>query len=124
MASFGEGLGLGDRSALKIACGFGAGMGQLGKTCGAVTGALMVIGLKYGKASPEDEAAKQKTYALVREFVKKFEALNGTTVCRELIGYDLTTEEGLKAARASGAFQTACQKYIRDAVKLLEEMGF
>jgi len=98
-------------------------MGQLGKTCGAATGAFMVIGLKYGKSINDEEAAKQKTYRLVREFVKKFEAINGATVCRDLIGYDLSTEEGLKTARASGVFQTACLKYIRDAVKILEEMG-
>jgi C_GCAxxG_C_C family probable redox protein len=124
LASFSEELGLGAGTALKLAGGFGAGMGQLGKTCGAVTGALMVIGLKYGKDLTGDEAAKQKTYRLVRDFINKFEAQNGTTVCRELIGYDLTTEEGLKAARASGVFQRACLKYIRDAIAILETPGF
>ena len=99
-------------------------MGRLGKTCGAATGAFMVIGLKYGKGASGEEPSKQKTYDLVDEFVRKFEAVNDTTVCRELIGYDLTTEEGLKAARASGIFQSSCLKYIRDAVKILEEMGF
>ena len=99
-------------------------MGRLGKTCGAATGAFMVIGLKYGKSSPGEEPAKQKTYDLVYKFVKKFEVVNGTTVCRDLIDYDLTTEDGLKKARASGIFQTSCLKYIRDAVKILEEMGF
>jgi hypothetical protein len=84
----------------------------------------MVIGLKYGKGTPAEEPLKQQTYALVREFAKKFEAENGTLICRELIGYDLTTEEGMKAARANNVFQTACQKYIRDAVKILEGMGF
>ncbi len=97
-------------------------MGQLGKTCGAVTGAFMVIGLKYGKSTAPEEPAKLKTYYLVREFVNKFEAINGTTGCRELIGYDLTTDDGLKAARTSGVFQSSCQKYIRDAVRILEEI--
>ncbi len=99
-------------------------MGRLGLTCGAVTGAVMVIGLKYGKAQPPDEPAKQKTYRLVQEFMGKFAAVNRTTVCRDLIGCDLTTEEGLKTARANGVFQNECLKYIRDAVKILEEMGF
>jgi len=123
-APFSEGIGVEPKTALKIACGFGAGMGQMGKTCGAATGAFMVIGLKYGKGTPAEEPLKQQTYALVREFTKKFEAINGTLVCRELIGYDLTTEEGLKAARASGIFRKSCLKYIRDAVMILEDMGF
>ncbi len=99
-------------------------MGRLGKTCGAVTGALMVIGLKYGKAIPGDETPREKTYDLTREFIRKFENINSTTVCRDLIGYDLTDEQGLKKARASGVFQTLCRKYIADAVKTLEDMGF
>jgi C_GCAxxG_C_C family probable redox protein len=99
-------------------------MGRLGKTCGAATGALMVIGLKHGASFSDDEAAKQKTFQLVRDFIRHFEIKNGTSVCRELIGYDLTTEEGVKAARASGVFQRACPQYIRDAVNILAEMGF
>lgn len=99
-------------------------MGRLGKTCGAVTGTTMVIGLRYGKAIPEDEPAKQKTYELVQEFVRKFEQINGTTECRALIGYDLTTSEGMKGARAAGVFNNICTKYVRDGVKILEEMGF
>ena len=99
-------------------------MGQMGKICGAATGAFMVIGLKFGKSTPAEEPLKQETYALVREFAKKFEAENGTLVCRELIGYDLTTDEGMKAARANNVFQTSCRKYILDAVKILETMGF
>ncbi len=84
----------------------------------------MVIGLKYGKASPEEEPSRDKTYKLVREFISQFEELNKTTICRDLIGYDLTDEEDLKAARASGIFQTSCLKYIRDAIGILEAMGF
>ncbi len=84
----------------------------------------MVIGLKNGKAMPDEEPARQKTYAQVSEVIRKFESLNKTTICRELIGYDLTTDEGMEAARASGIFQTSCLKYIRDTINILEEMGF
>ena len=123
-AVFSEDAGLDLKTALKIGCGFGAGMGRLGKTCGAATGAFMVIGLRYGKSTSDEEAARQKTYDLVNMFVRKFEEINGTIVCRELIGYDLTSEEGLNVARASGVFQTSCLKYVRDAVNILEGMGF
>jgi C_GCAxxG_C_C family probable redox protein len=115
---------LDSKKALKIACGFGSGMGRMGKTCGVATGAFMVIGLKYGKSTAEEDAGRQKTYELINEFVRKFEKLNGTTGCRELIGFDLTTPEGQKAARDADIFNKVCTKYIRDSVKILEEMGF
>lgn len=69
-------LGLDRETALKVAAPFGVGMGRMGETCGAVTSAFMVLGLKYGRIKAEDEETKEKTYDLVREFVKRFESRN------------------------------------------------
>jgi len=54
-------FGLEPELALRISSSFGGGMGYIGETCGAVTGAFMLIGLKYGKVKAEDNAAKEKT---------------------------------------------------------------
>ena len=89
VSSFSEDLGLDKETARKISCGFGAGIGRYGNICGAVTGATMVIGLKYGKGTVGDDAAKEKTYTLVQEFLRKFRAKNGSINCTELLGYDL-----------------------------------
>lgn len=82
----------------------------------------MLIGLKYGKAKPDDEAAKEKTYRLVREFVSRFEQRHGTMLCRELINADISTPEGLQAARNKGLFTTACPAFVRSAVEMLQEL--
>ena len=71
-STYSDGLGLETEMAKRIAGGFGAGMGYIGETCGAVTGALMLIGLKYGKVDVEDNGAKDKTYTLVQEFTRRF----------------------------------------------------
>ena len=115
-------FGLDIETALKIAAGFGGGMGRMGETCGAVTGAFMVIGLKYGKTKAEDDQAKEKTYELVRESAKRFKARNGTIICKELLGCDLSTPEGMKLAKEKGLTETLCPKFIQDAVEILEEM--
>ena len=81
LSAYAPDLGLADETALKIAAGFGGGMGRMAETCGAVTGALMVLGLKYGATSPEREA-KERVYERVREFAKRFKARNGSLVCR------------------------------------------
>ena len=122
LSAFASEFGVDIETALKIAAGFGGGMSRMGGTCGALTGAFMVIGLKYGKTKAEDDQAKEKTYELVREFAKRFKSRNGTIVCNELLGCDLGTPEGMKLAKEKGAIDTFCPKFVQDAVEILEEM--
>lgn len=121
-STYSEQLGLDKTSALKISGGFGGGMCHLGETCGVVTGAFMLIGLKYGKAQEDDNAAKEKTAVLVREFAERFKAINGSIKCTELIGYDLSTEEGRKALNETKSWKTVCAKMVRDASQIVEEL--
>ena len=97
-------------------------MARMGETCGAVTGAFMTIGLKYGKIKAEDEGARDKTYELVSEFAARFKDRHGSIVCRELLGYDLSNPDGLTTAREKGVFDTLCPKFVRDATEILEEI--
>ncbi|MGA2670868.1 MAG: C-GCAxxG-C-C family protein, partial [Dehalococcoidia bacterium] len=99
LSTYSEQLGLEEALALKVACGFGGGIGRTGRTCGAVTGAVMVIGLKHGQADVADEESRQKTHKLVKQFIDKFTALHGSIECRELIGYDLSDSAESKLAR-------------------------
>lgn len=115
-------LGLEPKTALKIAGAFGAGMGFIGEACGAVTGAFMVIGLKHGKCEADDNAAKEKTYSLVREFARRFVAIHGSVKCKELLEYDISTPEGLRKAREKGIFSTICPLYVKSAAEILEEI--
>ncbi len=116
-------LGLDRVTALKVAGPFGRGMGRMGETCGAVTGALMAIGLKYGQTVGEDKAAKEKSYELARQFAERFNARNrGCLTCRELLGADISTPEGLQKLREKQAFTTMCPKFVRDAAEIVEEL--
>lgn len=109
-------------TALKIATSFCGGMGRMGDTCGAVTGAFMVIGLKHGKTEAEDDESKERTYGLVREFVKEFESRNGSIKCKDLLGIDIGTPEGLNLIREKNLFDTLCTKLVRDAVEIIEKI--
>jgi hypothetical protein len=82
----------------------------------------MVIGLKHGKARPDDDAAKEKTYQLVRAFVSRFRERHGSITCRELISADISTPEALQAARDRQLFATVCHPLVKDAVEILEEI--
>lgn len=122
LSTYGPELGLNRETALRVAGAFGGGMGHLGGTCGAVTGAFMAIGLKYGKTRDGENEKRDKGYALVRQFTEEFEACNGSIVCRELLGRDISTEEGLAQAREAGVFSTICPKLVQDAVEILEQL--
>lgn len=120
LSAFGPDLGLERETALRVAGAFGGGMARTGQTCGAVTGALMVIGLKYGQTTVDAKQAKEKTYALAREFMRQFEARHGSIACQALLGHDLSTPEGLQLAREKGLFTSLCPKLVADAVEILE----
>jgi C_GCAxxG_C_C family probable redox protein len=124
LSTYGKRIGLKREVALKIAGGFGGGIGRMGKTCGAVTGAVMVIGLQFGMVDLADKDAKEQTYALVREFMDRFTALHGSTECKELLGCNLNTPEGFLYAKEQNLFVTICQELVQHAAELLEELIF
>lgn len=121
-AAFCEDFGLEKSHALKIACSFGAGMGYMGETCGAVTGAFLVLGLAYGQSTKGDTHSRAQTYVFVKDFASRFRKINGSINCKELLNYDLSDKQQLNAAKQTNIFKMKCPKYVRDAVGILEEM--
>ncbi|MCK9418356.1 MAG: C-GCAxxG-C-C family protein [Nitrospirae bacterium] len=121
LSTYGPQFGLDRENAVKIAKAFGSGMG-MGGTCGAVTGALMVIGLKHARLKGRSLFSKDRTEEIAREFVARFKARNETTECRELLGCDLGTPEGIKTAKKEKHFKKHCPKFVQDAAEILEEI--
>jgi C_GCAxxG_C_C family probable redox protein len=121
-SAFSHELGLDEKTAKRIACGFGAGISRTGNICGAVSGAIMVIGLRYGKAEQGDDAATEKTRALTRRFIQEFTQKNGSVNCTELLGYNLKNQDEYDAAAKANLFRTRCPEYVKDAVCILEKI--
>ena len=112
-------LGLDETSALKIASGFGGGM-ACAETCGAVTGAYMVIGLKHGHTSPDVEG-KANTKMLIKSFNEKFMAEHGSLICKKLIGYDISIPGQAEAAAETEVFTEKCPGFLKTACTILED---
>jgi C_GCAxxG_C_C family probable redox protein len=116
---FGSEFGISESDCLKIACAFGGGMGRQQHTCGAVTGALMVLGLKYGKALNDSEEKKDFTYLKTREFFTEFKKMHGSTLCKDLLnGLDMNDPEDHKKIIEQKLFNIQCEKYVADAVTI------
>ena len=117
LVAYSSQLGLKRESAFKIASGFGGGMGWMGETCGAVTAAYMVIGLKYGAISVKDSYSREFTHDAVARFTDLFRERNGSTLCRDLIGgIDMSSVEGRKQIREKGRVP----QIVSDAIIVLE----
>jgi C_GCAxxG_C_C family probable redox protein len=114
-------FGMDEETALKVAGGFGGGMGHTGDVCGALSGAVMLLGLKYAQHEVGDDNARTQTYALVKDLMGAFEGEFGSTKCRDVLGFDLNCEGGYEKAREARAFKTACLPAIKRAVELAEE---
>lgn len=122
LSTYGGEFGLERETALKAAAPFGGGMGSLGEVCGAVTGALVVIGLKYGHTEAKDKETKARAYERTRDFAARFRSRHGALCCRELLGCDLTTAEGMEKARQQGLFTELCPRFVRAAAEILEDV--
>ncbi len=112
-------LGLDENTALKIGSAFGGGMSRHGEVCGAVTGALMSLGLKFGSTSPDDD---EKVREASQELMRQFKETNGSLLCKELLGYHLIVPEERKKAKESGVFNTICPLLVQNATGLAEEI--
>lgn len=121
LATFSEEMELSRETALKIACPFGGGFGGYGRTCGALTGAMMVIGLKYGTTKATDLEAKKMSREKTRELIQTFEKTHGTSICNELVGFDRCNLSGTDLMIKVPIFYKTCPKLLETVVSFLEE---
>jgi C_GCAxxG_C_C family probable redox protein len=120
-ASFSNELGLDEEQALKIGGCFGSGM-RKGEVCGACAGALMALGLKYGQSEVGDLESKLKSDDVCVKFLEKFESLNGSYICNELLNCDIRTKEGVEYAVENNLFTEFCPKMVESATLIAEEL--
>ncbi len=118
-STFAPQFGMDEVTALKLASPFGAGIARHGEVCGAVSGALLTLGLARGADTP---AGKEEIYRLSQEFMRRFEEKHGTLLCRELIGCDISTPAGYQAAAEKKVFTTICPALVRESAEIVESM--
>lgn len=122
-STFSHDLGLSRDVALRLSTPFGAGMVYMQETCGAVSGALMAIGLKYGKGENGTQADRERAYDMAQHFIAEFKKLHGTTNCLKLLNnVQISTPEGMSFAIENQLFKTRCAGYITDAVAIVEKI--
>lgn len=120
LAACGQELGLAHETALRVAQTFGGGMGRTGSVCGALTGALMAVGLRHAALDGADTATKMLAYDKAQRLMQEFARRNGFLLCRDLTGCDLTTSEGQKQFKDKDVHNKICVQLVRSAVEIFD----
>ncbi len=114
-------LGYDREEAARMAAPFGGGMFR-GDTCGAVAGALVAVGMRYGHCRPGDTEGNAAMMTKVKAFQDAFLARHGSLTCRDLCGYDFSQPGQLEQAMASGVLFRCCPDFVRSALEILDEI--
>lgn len=121
LAAFAPELGLTETQALKLGACFGTGM-RKGEVCGACSGALMVLGMKYGQCDAADPDSRTRTNGVTDSFLARFAEDNGSYICNDLLGCNVRTPEGVQHALDNRLFVDLCPKMVESAVRIAEEI--
>jgi len=121
LAAFAEECGITEEQALRLGSCFGTGM-RKGEVCGAVTGALMVLGLLYGQKKAGDAEGRQTSNKVNDLMMDRFKEKCGSYICNDLLGCDVTTSEGIQYCRDNKLFTDFCPKMVAVAVEVVEEI--
>lgn len=126
LSVFAEDLGMSKDACLKLANPFGSGIAYLQETCGAVSGALMAIGLKYGRGTDGRIEDKERAYDMSRHFIEEFKKTTcGTICCRELMeGLDMGTPEGMSKIKELDLFRLRCSKHVQNSIEIVNKIIF
>jgi C_GCAxxG_C_C family probable redox protein len=121
LAVFGEPHGIDIETAKRLGRPLGGGLGRLGLVCGAITGAVAALGI--AQSGPADEGqARNDVARSVQELVHRFEERHGTTLCRGLLGADMSTDAGMKKIREEKLVAIHCPGFVKDAAAILSEL--
>ena len=120
--AFAEDVKIDKNILLSLSTGFGAGFGRKQKVCGAVSGAVMILGAKYGRKDNEPKDKTEKTYSEVQQFIDEFVKEKGTINCSELLqGCNLSTEEGQQLFKDKNLRRDVCNKCVELACNILQK---
>ncbi len=115
-----EYTGLTEDQSLKIATGFGSGMGRTQNICGAVSGGILALNMICGRGCEDEKPQQEVNYLKIRELISNFEEKNNTIICRKLLdGCNLLSDEGQQRFKSENMVEQ-CHGYIADAIGIVD----
>jgi C_GCAxxG_C_C family probable redox protein len=123
IGAFCDDIGMDFETAIRLSSSFGGGMGRLREVCGAVSSMFMIAGLKCGYIDPKDMDAKRKHYELIQELAQRFRDINGSIICRELLGLDIRQDIPVPEERTEKYYKKRpCLELVRCAAEIMDRI--
>ncbi len=123
VAAFEDVTGFDRETSLKVASALGGGMCRMREVCGAVSGAMVVLGMAEGEGADLDHAKKTALYKTGQDFAEAFKEEFGSIVCRELLGLSDGKSEAVPEVRTDAYYKTRpCAEIVRNAATELEKI--
>lgn len=122
LVTYSEQLNFDKNLSLHITSGFGAGMGRMQETCGAVTGAFMVFGIYNSQRPTDDKESKESTVSMIQEFSQQFKSIHGTLDCKTLLDCDLNTDEGQQIFEDNELGEKVCEKCVAYSTQIIDKL--
>lgn len=120
IGAFCDDLGLDFDTTMKLSEGFGGGIGRMRLTCGAVSGMVMITGMMLSRGA-KDGDTRMDVYGKVQELAQKFKEMNGSIVCADLLGGNVTTNPEPEKRTEKYYRKRPCVELVKDCVKIIEE---
>lgn len=121
-AAYADAFGIEKETMLRLAASFGAGIGRMRKTCGAVCGMFIIAGLKTGSTNGKDQEKKKHNYEIVRAMADSFRKKNGSITCQTLLGLRQAEKSAQPSERTENYYKTRpCLKMVEDACSIIED---
>jgi len=125
VAAFADIYGLDEKLALKIAAGFGGGVGKMRMMCGAVSGLVMLIGLEEGQTEGADNEGKSHCYKIVQQLLEESKQQNGSIICAEILGlkgYEKATNSYVASERTAEYYKKRpCAAKVESAARIFAD---
>lgn len=122
MKAYAADAGLPEGDMVKMASVLGGGIGRMGHVCGAVSAAAIILGMRFGSTDNTSLESKENAYSKGRDLIERFADENGSIMCRDILGYDISSQEELMRAREAQVFMEKCPKFVASAAKILEDL--
>ncbi len=118
--AFGRDCGLDKKTAMNLGRAFGGGMGQSGSTCGAITGAIMVLG--FSRRGAKESKARSQANDATRELLDRFVENRGALACRKLLDKEGLADAEWLCAKGKGKFRPVCTEIVKETAEILDDL--
>ena len=122
LMAFSDITGFDEKTSAMLASGFGGSMGRMREVCGTVSAMFMIVGTVNGYDDPKDNENKKRTYAMIQQLAGEFKEINGSIICKELLGLEKPEGTHIPEQRTAEYYKKRpCAELVKISAEITEK---